>query len=58
MPSKNLYGKEKNFDYLTYAFKVNKYNLTQDAKAALMMRHEFLNKKVKREREFSPKNHY
>ncbi|CAL6332696.1 unnamed protein product [Bathycoccus prasinos] len=39
VPSKNLYGKERNFDYLTYAFKVNKYNLAQDAKAALILAH-------------------
>ena len=39
MPSKNLYGKEKNDDYLTYAFRVNKYNLTQDAKATLIDAH-------------------
>ena len=39
MPQKNLYGKERNCDYLTYAFKVNKHNLTKDAKAALKLAH-------------------
>jgi hypothetical protein len=33
VPQKNLYGKVKNDDYLTYAFRVNKYNLTKVAKA-------------------------
>jgi len=39
VPQKNLYGKEKNFDYRTFASKVNKFNLTQEAKAAWHLAH-------------------
>jgi hypothetical protein len=34
-----LYGKEKNFDYRTFATKVNKFNLTREAKAAWHLAH-------------------
>ena len=36
---KNLYGKERNFDYKTFVHKVNKFNLTREAKAALHFAH-------------------
>jgi len=39
VPSKNLYGKVKNDDHLTYAFRVNKYNLTKVAKETLIDAH-------------------
>jgi len=39
VPTKNLYGKEKNFDYRTFASKVNEFNLTRKAKAEWHLAH-------------------
>jgi len=39
VPKKNLYGKEITSDYRTFASKVNKFNLTPEAKAALILAH-------------------
>ena len=39
VPEKNLYGKEITSDYKTFAHKVNKFNLTREAKAALILAH-------------------
>ena len=38
-PEKNLYGKEITSDYKTFALKINKFNLTQEAKAVLIRAH-------------------
>ena len=39
VPKKNLYGKEITSDYKTFALKINKFNLTQEAKAVLIRAH-------------------